>query len=314
MNTTMTVSDSLNFLLDEQTEYLKKEISEVIEKSPNAEDFREATFIFAESSRDSKSLQSIYGVELALDILRKNPKAKVILMSTFEIKTLRHLNDKIDLVMKYDNSRFFCHLRDKEEFAKELQILFQEPKPERHISEFDVSKVAQNSLSHILHDLNYVENWQQPAKIGEQKLDRFKECMQKAKNYFPGLCDCSDEEVVDFLITAKKSMTERKKVMSGEKISGVYCDVEGTLLCDGKLNSEVVQLLEKYAKQGKNITVWTDGNPKEIQEQLEALGAYYKVESKRDFAGALAEIVIDDMEEFAFSALTKISAKKFIRV
>ena len=40
----------------------------------------------------------------------------------------------------------------------------------------------------------------------------------------------------------------------------------------------------------------------------------YKLHAKRDYAGAIVETAIDDMDENSFTALTKIYAEKFIRV
>jgi len=105
-------------------------------------------------------------------------------------------------------------------------------------------------------------------------------------------------------------------------IEGVFTDFDDTLILkDGTLNEKVVNMLKEFAAAGKKVTIWTGGDPAEAAKKLEKLGDNedvtflkgLKLVSKYDFAGATAEIVIDDMAQEALGIMFKIRAKKFIK-
>ena len=102
--------------------------------------------------------------------------------------------------------------------------------------------------------------------------------------------------------------------MKGQNIEGVFCDIEGTLFNGEELNQDTLNKLKEFESQGKNITLWTDGETTKLQELLNKNSITYPLKSKIDHAGASAEIVIDNDDENTFSAKTKIFAKKFIKV
>ena len=124
-------------------------------------------------------------------------------------------------------------------------------------------------------------------------------------------------------LTGKEFITELKKlctilpiqqVMPGKEISGVYCDIEGTLLVGGSINGLVSRLLQSYEKEGLPITIWTLGNVSEFEPIIRSAGIQYPVRSKMDYSGAIAEIVIDNDSEETFRTKTQITPKQFIRV
>jgi hydroxymethylpyrimidine pyrophosphatase-like HAD family hydrolase len=101
--------------------------------------------------------------------------------------------------------------------------------------------------------------------------------------------------------------------MKGQKLNGLFCDIEGTLFSNGVLNAHVLATIKQNEAEGKEITLWTDGNLTELQALLDANKITYPLRAKRDFAGAVVEMAIDDMDEHSFSALTKVYAERFIR-
>jgi hypothetical protein len=308
MNTLITSpADTITFYLGKESEECKPMVDhfrKTISSFENVEDFRDAHIICVENSANGNHLQSCYGVTIAMDILRKNPEAKVILYGFLPMKFIRTKTPEIDIVLKHQNAFWM-----EAPFAKEsLMKIFKSDKSEM-IGDYTVTREAQKYLSHIFHDIKYVKNWETNPAVEDQA--KFQKCMNLVKDRFPSFVNATDTEIVKFLQSVSES---RPEVMKGQKISGVYCDVEGTLLIDEKINETVLMLLQKYETEGKTITIWTDGDIAEIEPKLRTLGVTYPIKSKFDHAGAIAEIAIDDQDEFTFGARTKISAEKFIRV
>lgn len=301
---TETITFHLGKSKDEENKFMLDHFRETIARFDNAEDFRDAHIICAENDINGNYLQSCYGVTIAIDILRKDQNAKVILYSFLPSEFIRKQKPEIDLVLKHQNAFFM-----EAPFAKEkLAGIFKTDKSEM-IGDYTAMDEAQKYLSQIFHDIKYVKNWETNPVPEDQA--KFQKCMSLVRDYFPSFVDATDTEIVKFLQSVSES---RPEVMKDQKLSGVYCDVEGTLLVDEKLNETVLTLLQKYETEGKTITIWTDGNIVEIEPKLRTLGITYPIKSKFDHAGAIAEIAIDDQDEFTFGARTKISAEKFIRV
>ena len=303
--TSKIVSESMKFSLGVDTVDLEwvAILKEKIDTLPNAEDFRDMHMICIENSADGHYLQEGYGITIAMNALRKDPKAKILLYGVLPMAYLRKQKPEIDIVLKHDNVR----LMEIPFRFEDLGTVFQKSK-ELVAGGYTVSDEAGKYLGTIFHDLRYVPNWDSAEAYGNTK---FQSIMEKVKDYFPGFTESTPEAIIEFL----KSVSDaRKEVMKGVKISGVYCDVEGTILVEGQLIQKVVTKLEGYEQQGKTITLWSDGNIDELKQKLEALGIAYPLKSKFDHAGAIAEIVIDDQDEYTFGARTKISAEKFICV
>lgn len=305
MANVISVSESMKFSLGvdpvdlEWVTVLKKEI----DAFPNAEDFREVHMICIENSADNNFLQNAYGVTIAMNMLRKDPKARILLYGVLPMQYLRKRRPEIDIVLKHENVR----LMEMPFTLEALANVFQKPK-EVLVEGYTVTDEAKKYLSEIFHDIKYIPNWESPEVYGNTK---FQSIMEKVKGYFPSFVASDSAVIVEFLKSVSDS---REEVMKGIKLSGVYCDVEGTILVEGQLNKSVVVKLQEYEQQGKTITLWSDGNIGELKLKLESLGVTYHLKSKFDHAGATAEIVIDDQDEYTFGARTKISAEKFINV
>ncbi len=298
------VSESMQFLIYDREGSITwlNEFKEKIDTLPHAEDFRGAHIICNENKIGGNHLQNCHGVTIALEILRREPKAKVVLYGVLPMEYIRKRKPEIDVVLKHENARFIEMPFTPEAFGNVFRTAKDVPTPV-----YTVSDEAKKYLSHIFHDLKYVPSWDSPEAYGNTK---FQSIMEKVKEYFPSLAGEEPVVIIEFLKSVSDS---REEVMKGVRLSGVYCDIEGTLLVDETLNLKVFATLKWYEEQGKSVTLWTDGDIQKLQPKIEAFGITYQIKSKFDHAGAIAEIVIDDQDEYTFSARTKISAEKFIQ-
>ena len=97
-------------------------------------------------------------------------------------------------------------------------------------------------------------------------------------------------------------------------VAGVFCDVQGTLLDykGERVNKDILEMLEKYEKQGKQIFLWTGGDPDDFREMIVGLGIEWSILKKYDFRNKIVEIAIDDIPEKKFIADYKIKAQTFV--
>jgi hypothetical protein len=135
----------------------------------------------------------------------------------------------------------------------------------------------------------------------------------KCKEYFPWLD--TKQKMLDYVFNTKLDIPE---VMKGQNIEWVYCDVDGTLLIWWEqeetqiLNKKVVSMLKWHETEWKQITIWTWWDLEKAQTLLKSLWIDWPVVSKYDYAGAIAEIVVDNEDEWAFVLQYKIAPKTFI--
>lgn len=298
----MKVSETIIFPVGELKETFAKNLREKIDSFPNAEEFRGVYIFSVENTADGHNYSDCYGVDMALNILRKDPSAKIVMYAFLGENAIRKMKPSLDIVLKHEN----VYLVGAPFTSETLQNVFQS-KREYAVDLGAVTKEVQHYIVEILHALNYVKDWEHPQPHEESSIERG---VKLAKKYFPDLSEKSNTEIFSFL---RSVSTDREEVMKGKEVNGVFCDIEGTILIDGKPNAEVLTLLEKYNNEGKTITLWTDGNLEELSKSLKRVKVQYPLVSKLNYAGAVAEIVIDDMDEYSFTALTKITAKKFIR-
>lgn len=104
-----------------------------------------------------------------------------------------------------------------------------------------------------------------------------------------------------------------KDVAGAQAITGVFCDIEDTLIINNKVNQGLLKKLQKYA-QTKPVTLWTGGDLEETEKRLSSLGiTEYPLLSKYDFGGCQAEIVIDNYQQDEFKRKYRIKAKTYIQ-
>lgn len=309
-NTTATPLSETVEIFDDNTEWVQLLLKEA-ETSSVAQKLKGAAIVSLETALGGHHLQEFYGVNIALRELKKNPDRLIICYGFAPLELIRKQNPIVDVLLSKPNVLLIRMPFLMDDLASALQKAEAEkPKlaAEAQQGAKAMSDYVAREVSEILHGLKLV-NPKHPTNDYERSM--VQRAVTRAKEFFPALAHASDEEIIDFLYEAG---SHREEVMKGEKVAGVFSDIEGTLLKDGNINQAVLEMLQKYAEEGKTITVWTDGDVNELSSKLKELGIPYPVKSKFDFAGAIAEIVLDDMDELTFTARSKICAEKFIRI
>lgn len=121
----------------------------------------------------------------------------------------------------------------------------------------------------------------------------------------------TDEEVLKQIKDFKRE--PKKRVFAGKFFPGIFCDVQGTLIINNKINQGMLQTLHNLSSK-KPITLWTGGNLEEIRRALSINGIFWKLVSKDDLAGAIVEIAYDDEDYSVFWDKYQIEVGEYIRV
>jgi len=207
------------------------------------------------------------------------------------------------LYLRQDFRRLFAEHYDKVRFVRqpvtlaEYATAFDKPQFENPALRF-VTKRKEDEMKVIKlwHDIRY----------------RRTDVLNEAREYFG--VDGSDEEI-EKLLAAKRGAigTPHMQVLLAPNVffPGVFCDVEGTYLIEGKVNEELRKELERYALE-KPVNLWTGGD---VEKIAYAVGnVRFPVLSKYDYRGAEVEIAIDDMPPEQFEREYGIKARQFRKV
>lgn len=271
-----------------------------------------SVFIDLEAIANSygQRLRSEYSnIDLVEKLTNQNNKSKILLYAFSDLDTIRKIKPKIDLLLAKENVKF-----TRLPFTAEDAISILNSGMNEEVTGEKLQDVQDKEISHKVGTLLHMIHISSPDEINNLKpedIPYLPKMLMEAKLYFPTLEDKTPKEVVEFLFAIRQNVSE---VMKGQNIEGVYCDIEGTLFNGEELNKKTLDILKGFEEQGKNITLWTDGDISKLQELLDRDGIKYPLKSKIDHAGVSAEIVIDNDDNNTFSAKTKIYAKKFIKV
>ena len=293
--------------------YVNREsITEAIKKGLQDFDLtglENTAIVCLENNTDGRKLSSFYGVDITENIVNKNEADRILMYGFAGIDIVKEKKPKVELLLAKDNISYLEAPFTPEDIINKLK----ENKTET-IGGVDKLQGIQDreileKVSNLIHEIHAHE--EADGRITMTTPREMPEMVKKAKEYFPSLVDKTDDEIVKFLFGVRKNVPE---VMKGQNIEGVFCDIEGTLFNGKELNQETLSKLKQFEGEGKNITLWTDGDTAKLQELLNENGITYPLKSKIDFAGASAEIVFDNDDHNTFSAKTKIFAKKFIKI
>jgi len=238
--------------------------------------------------------QDFVDVDIAENIISKNEAEKILMYAFSDLDSIRQSKSKIDLLLSKENIKFLRLPFTPEDAINAVRNQASEQISGERLQQAQDKEIGQK-VSLWLHIVD-----RDPQKVTSE-----------AKEFFPALVDKSDKEIIDFLQNIRQNVPE---VMKGQNIEGVFCDIEGTLFNGEELNTATLEKLKEFEAQGKTITLWTDGDVSNLQKLLDKEGIIYPLKSKVDHAGASAEIVIDNDDQNTFSAMTKIYAKKFIKI
>ncbi len=256
----------------------------------------------------------LYWLEIAKDILFKNPSAKIILLCftpfSYIEKNMKHKN--VEMLFKSPNVLYKRFITFD---IKELnQISF--GKIENKISYELLSAEAKTFLGKVKHDLR--EPREQRYNLeNEQIRNKVEPYFNKFKIYFPDVNGIN--EMLDFAFYVKLDVPEK---MPWKRIEWVYCDVDWTLIeyvpiwsdleWKQKLRSKVVEALKKYESEWKEIFIWTWWDVEQKAAYLKSLWINWPVVSKYDYSWATAEIVVDDTDINLFKLQSKITPETYI--
>lgn len=266
-----------------------------------------STFVNIEAKTANKQRQGFDNVDLVENLINQNNERKILLYGFSSLDVIRKIKPKIDLLLAKENIRFTRLPFTTKDAISILNNGINEEVVGEKLQEVQ-DKEINHKVSVLLHAISNVKS---AEDITQADSSRLAQTIIEAKEYFPALIDKTDKEIVEFLFAIRQNVPE---VMKGKNIEGVYCDIEGTLFNGEKLNTKTLDILKKFEAQGKNITLWTDGDITKLQTLLDTTGIKYPLKSKIDHAGASAEIVLDNDDNNTFSAKTKIYAKKFIKI
>lgn len=277
------------------------------ESGINITPLQDTTIIAVENTLNGALMQDFSGIDMAHNMLIDEPSKKIILYHVTPIAFLRQRKPRLDIILAKPNVR----LLEMPFPVKTMVNAFELPNTEvdPQATKNALNEYIRGQLSGIWHDIKKASDPLNPAQGWQAEM--VAKGIQTAKESFPMLADKDNAFIVKFL---EEISTIREEVRKGEELSGVFCDIEGTLFTNGTLNSSLLNFLRKKESEGKEITLWTDGNLSELQSLLDVNNITYQLTAKRSFAGAIVEMAIDDMDEHSFTAITKIYAKKFTRV
>ena len=291
-------SSSIQFH-DHHPEMVKKLQQEIDSLGPTGEIFRNFHF-FDLNNLENQSLVEAYRKSLkeVAELLFTNPESRILLSAWYGIDQVRkEASPLFELALSHENVHFYRFADSMKDLGKSMETVKDTSHDENFFSRM---------LSLLQHDVHPDKT--KTPKVYERGIRMSRLFVNK---FFPSQVQLDDNKLVTFIQGLTFNILE---VMKGEKIQGVYCDIEGTLLINGELNSACLRLLKQYESEGKVITLWTLGDTNKLSRQLENLSVHYPVKSKLDFAGAEGEIIIDDMNEEELERVTKITAQTFIPV
>ena len=136
----------------------------------------------------------------------------------------------------------------------------------------------------------------------EEFVNLLKDLLNAQKNYRSGLAGALALCTAQTKRELELSYDSLEKIYNApcdEKVKGVYVDVDGTLIVDGKLNLKLVKRLKEYTEAGKTVRAFTGADPNEKEGILEGFAELkgvleFPVLPKSQFKGKLLEVVIDD--------------------
>lgn len=299
-------------------ENAQKVVEMWISELPENSSIRDAGIILVEMYGKTKEAGSgtFLGISEAEKFLVKHPNKKILLCSMMPLDLIRKNKPEIDRLLLKTNIRYtdLLDILPGEDINKIGNIFNESTENVDEVDNKEIIEISKRNISQKVSTiLHRFENYGDPYNPDEKNSSKVTEGLGIARGEFPSMKEKTDKELLDFLFETRKNM-EREEIMKGESIQGVFCDIEGTLIINGEINKEILEKLNLYEKEGKMITLWTDGDKNELQKILDENSIKYLLQSKFDYAGAVAEIVIDDSDENTFNARTKIYAKEFIQV
>lgn len=271
--------------------------------SDTSREIKETVIVLAELDKENRT--GFTGVPVALSYAYENPTHSVVLTSFMPALELSKIVKEFNFFAILDNAYF-------ERLPMSMSHL------DKLFKQVPVSgEVLNNSLVQLIREVDHIIKPMLESDNADTSINniaRSKKLVFKIlTKYYPTLEGLSGREL-GVRINELSDGFDRPQVMKGHKLSGVFCDIEGTLVKDQIVQDVILNQLKKYEKSGKAITLWTDGNISELSVLLKSQDVHYPLKSKAEFAGAIVEIAIDNDPLGDFQRKTHISPEEFLHV
>lgn len=268
-----------------------------------------------------KSLfQDHWWIDVAYDKAISEPE-KIIIVFMITSNMLEYLKRKwwiqkakIEFLENHHNCLFIE--AGTTQFSKEyICNALQKKKENTFVKLNALTIINHHQIWSIKHDLGHIKDPYNP--VNEYEKWELQKARITTQELFPWLNTL--EKMLDFIVHIKLDIPE---LMKWQRIEWVYCDIDGTLIDyvgihswkEGtqQLRTRVVELLKKYESEWKEIILWTWWDVQQKEAYLRSLWIRRPVKSKYDYAWATAEIVVDDTDQNAFIAQSKIYPETYI--
>jgi len=263
------------------------------------------------------NMVAMNGFTVALDYLRKDQNAKILLLWRLPEEIYQPWVNKVknSETFQYVSSFPNVHYARMPIDANGLKAIVDGEKEKTMENALGWSEgIVEKWVGEILHVLKHLSNYYEPS---ENEQDRVESIKSIANKHFPWLWD-NWKKLIDYVTKEKFNMP---LVRPGEALPGVWFDCDWTLLTypegdwsEQSLNPKVVALMKQFEEEWKEITVWTWWDVEEKERLLKEHWINYTVVSKRDYTWWIADVVVDDLDMTMFVWQTKIFPKKFIQV
>lgn len=256
------------------------------------EDF---SIVMLEMKDDVGRLATLVGLNKALEIA---PEGKPVIMISIMPEGRLANDPRWQAAMGYPNVVFADAIGIYQALPLKLKEAKEAKRPKDELAiELVGKKMVQDELVILSHDLYHVRN-------GNKDQAPW---LERAKKVFG---DLPFEELAQKVESGEKPQSS---TFSGRYLDGVFCDVEGALVQNGQVNQELKAELETKSQE-KPITIWTDGDIKELSPVLRQAGIIWKIVPKCEFAGARVTEAYDDLSPEEFKGKTNIEVLDYHQV
>ncbi|MEA3514490.1 MAG: hypothetical protein U9R34_03370 [Nanoarchaeota archaeon] len=226
------------------------------------------------------------GLAIAEELITKNPDNKIIVYGFESIQGL-WLDNKFKKVMSSPNIKY----QKMPGLIEDIVENYNRPKFKNSalaaVSEIEYEK---DLLSQFKHDL-----YSQKERV-----------LKEARTAFEW--DGNDEEIETML----KSYNPKTKI-DPQYFEGVFCDIEGTLIINGKLNTDLAEELQEYSRK-KTVNIWTGKNLNKVIPLLKSNNIEFPLLSKDWYKDCTVEYAIDDLEEKILKNDYGITAREYRKI
>jgi hypothetical protein len=178
---------------------------------------------------ESSHFQDMNGVEKAYQMLQAKPSSKILLLSTLDLehtKSLASFRNARSLELQVLLAHPQCRFLEMPTTPEQINDSFALKKESDIQQQFEAEKaITKQHISIIHHSLTGQKVHDPYNPTNDRERAYVQEAFALTQTYFPGLDTI--EKMLDFVLNVQIDIPE---VMSGQRIEGVYVDIDGTLI------------------------------------------------------------------------------------